>query len=319
MDIFLLHRTSGFACAGITCDVSTAFLVSCSRSAISSLASAPFNLLPPSVFHPSLSPFGVVPRTPYLPPIMSLADFIEKNVPLALPHHITHYVAGQTPISTNKAVATALVSYLAIIFGIQELMKTRQPLKLNALFQLHNVILTLGSGLLLACMAEEVIPIIWRTGLFNSACSPKSWTPVRTLYPPPAFPLSSRTVTSGLTSVIAEMKLLAHEMPCFSTRGIQRLEFYYIINYYFKYLELLDTVFLVLKKKPLGQSDSLALDADPAAISADCARARSRQFCSFPSRIPPRCHCFPVFHPTQRSHQYRTFALVATFRTRVEV
>jgi len=139
---------------------------------------------------------------------MSLADFIEKNVPFTLPYHITHYVAGQTPISTSKAAATALVSYLAIIFGIQELMKTRQPLRLNALFQLHNIILTLGSGLLLVCMAEEVIPLIWRTGLFDSACSPKSWTP--------------------------------------------RLEFYYIINYYFKYLELLDTVFLVLKKKPLA-------------------------------------------------------------------
>ena len=113
---------------------------------------------------------------------MSFAGFIQKNVPFSLPHHITHYVAGQTPISTNKAVGTALVSYLAIIFGLRELMKTRQPLKLNALFQLHNAILTLGSGLLLVCMAEEVVPIIWRTGLFNSICSEKSWTPVCTLH-----------------------------------------------------------------------------------------------------------------------------------------
>jgi fatty acid elongase 3 len=32
----------------------------------------------------------------------------------------------------------------------------------------------------------------------------------------------------------------------------QRMEFYYMINYYFKYLELVDTVFLAFKKKPLG-------------------------------------------------------------------
>lgn len=109
---------------------------------------------------------------------MSLADFIQQTVPLPLPHYLTHYVAGQTPISTSKAVATALVSYLAIIFGLQEFMKTREPLKLNTLFRLHNAILSLGSALLLACMAEEVIPIIWRTGLFAAACSVKSWTPV---------------------------------------------------------------------------------------------------------------------------------------------
>jgi GNS1/SUR4 family len=35
----------------------------------------------------------------------------------------------------------------------------------------------------------------------------------------------------------------------------QRMEIYYIINYYIKYIELLDTVFLTLKKKPLGLHD----------------------------------------------------------------
>jgi fatty acid elongase 3 len=133
---------------------------------------------------------------------MSLADFIEKNVPFSLPHHITHYVEGQTPISTNKAVGTALVSYLAIIFGLQELMKTRQPLKLTALFQLHNAFLTLGSGLLLVCMAEEVIPILWRTGLFNAICSEESWTPVRAVHFKPALSLASWRL---LTSAILEM------------------------------------------------------------------------------------------------------------------
>jgi hypothetical protein len=32
------------------------------------------------------------------------------------------------------------------------------------------------------------------------------------------------------------------------------MEFYYIVNYYFKYLELIDTVFLALKKKPMRES-----------------------------------------------------------------
>jgi len=39
---------------------------------------------------------------------------------------------------------------------------------------------------------------------------------------------------------------------CATPSWTPRLEFYYMINYYLKYLELLDTVFLALKKKPLG-------------------------------------------------------------------
>lgn len=38
----------------------------------------------------------------------------------------------------------------------------------------------------------------------------------------------------------------------FDVALFQKLEFYYMINYYFKYIELLDTLFLALKKKPLG-------------------------------------------------------------------
>lgn len=36
-----------------------------------------------------------------------------------------------------------------------------------------------------------------------------------------------------------------------------------MINYYFKYIELLDTVFLALKKKPLGSSSFLASTLTP--------------------------------------------------------
>lgn len=140
---------------------------------------------------------------------MSLADFIVKNVPLpSIPSYLTTWQAGATPLSTWKQVTPALMVYLAVIFGIQEVMRNRQPLKLNGPFQLHNIYLTLGSGLLLVLMLEEIGPIVFKNGLFHGMCSPNAWT--------------------------------------------SKLEFYYMINYFFKYVELLDTVFLALKKKPLA-------------------------------------------------------------------
>ncbi|KAI0825120.1 elongase of fatty acids ELO [Trametes gibbosa] len=39
---------------------------------------------------------------------------------------------------------------------------------------------------------------------------------------------------------------------CHDDMWTSKLEFYYMINYYFKYIELIDTVFLALKKKPLA-------------------------------------------------------------------
>jgi len=42
-----------------------------------------------------------------------------------------------------------------------------------------------------------------------------------------------------------------HDALCADSAWTPRMEFYYMINYYFKFWELLDTVFLALKKKPL--------------------------------------------------------------------
>jgi hypothetical protein len=79
---------------------------------------------------------------------------------------------------------------------------------------------------LLALMIEEVAPIVWKHGVFYGLCNYGAWTRVR-----------SFLFTTTASEVV-----------------FQPLEFYYMINYYIKYLELIDTVFLALKKKPLGDA-----------------------------------------------------------------
>jgi fatty acid elongase 3 len=153
-----------------------------------------------------------------------LADLILASVPYRLPYQLHNYVQGSTPMSTDKTVVAGIASYLAIIFGIQAVMKNQQPLKLTFLFQVHNVILSSGSLLLLALMLEEILPIAWKHGIHYALCDENSWTPVR-------------------VTLVRRVILIQHVS--------QRMEFYYICNYYFKYLEFIDTVFLALKKKPL--------------------------------------------------------------------
>ncbi|KAK6352474.1 hypothetical protein TWF730_009299 [Orbilia blumenaviensis] len=117
------------------------------------------------------------------------------------------FVHGKTPVSTLPHALAIIAVYYVVIFGGKAIMADRKALRLNALFQIHNVFLTVLSGSLLALAMEQLIPILLRNGLFYGICNINSYT--------------------------------------------QKLVVIYYLNYLTKYFELLDTVFLFLKKKPL--------------------------------------------------------------------
>ncbi|KAL1974952.1 hypothetical protein VTN31DRAFT_5156 [Thermomyces dupontii] len=118
------------------------------------------------------------------------------------------FVEGKTPMSTLRETLAALAAYYIIILGGREVMKNFEAMKLRTLFMLHNLILTIFSGVLLVLFLEQVIPTIYHHGLFYAICEyDGGWT--------------------------------------------QPLVVLYYLNYLNKYLEFLDTIFLVLKKKPL--------------------------------------------------------------------
>jgi fatty acid elongase 3 len=72
-----------------------------------------------------------------------------------------------------------MVAYLATIFTLQHLLRDKQPYVLLTWFRAHNIILSLGSALLLALILEEIVPIVFQRGIRYSICDRAAWTPVR--------------------------------------------------------------------------------------------------------------------------------------------
>lgn len=70
-----------------------------------------------------------------------------------------------------------LVTYYIAVLGGRELMRSRPPFKLNGLFMIHNLYLTVVSGTLLALFIEQLAPTVWRKGVFFAICDHQGgWT-----------------------------------------------------------------------------------------------------------------------------------------------
>lgn len=150
------------------------------------------------------------------------------------------FVAGKTPMSTLKETSIFIVVYYIIIFGGREIMRNRDAFKLKALFLVHNFVLTAVSFILLVLYAEQLIPTVTRNGIFYAICASEGgWTqPLVVLYYVRCFPLGRMAPGAQKTRTMEQ-----------NTNNLPRQ-----LTYLTKYLELLDTVFLFLKKKPLSMS-----------------------------------------------------------------
>ena len=124
---------------------------------------------------PQVQTSPVLPLLKTEQPLWSLFDSIFTSV---AGYHATdfHFVPGQTPLATAKETFSVLVSYYAIVLGGREVMRHRKPFELSSLFILHNFLLTVVSGALLALFAEQLVRMLANDGLFNSICSNRAWT-----------------------------------------------------------------------------------------------------------------------------------------------
>lgn len=148
--------------------------------------------------------------TPFVIKLFPLFDaFVSKITQGNLIPSKFQFVAGEVPLSTGSPVLAAIATYYLVIFGGDFIFKKFKikPFVLNGPFQVHNVILTTASLSLLLLMAEQIIPMIYKYGLYYAICNENAWT--------------------------------------------QELEVLYYFNYIFKFVEFVDTLFLVVKQKRL--------------------------------------------------------------------
>lgn len=120
-------------------------------------------------------PFPTVDR-PFIIELWPLFDKLYFSV-MGFSANRFVFVPGATPLSTVKATATMLTTYYVTVFAGREFMKKRPPFRLNGLFMVHNLVLTLISATLLALFVEQLLRTVWRHGIFYTICDHRGgWT-----------------------------------------------------------------------------------------------------------------------------------------------
>jgi hypothetical protein len=137
------------------------------------------------------------------------------EVVMGYPASEFRFVEGVTPMSTLRETSIMLVAYYVIIFGGREVMKNRPAFKLNALFMIHNFILTAVSAILLALFVEQLLPTLWNHGVFYAICDHDGgWTqPLIVLYYVSAPFLRYGATTRKLTLATAQLPEQVPRIP----------------------------------------------------------------------------------------------------------
>lgn len=109
----------------------------------------------------------------------SLADRILTFLPTeSIPLSLKSYIRGETPISSWPTVIFMTVTYLSVVFGTRKIMEYRAPVKLTTLFRAHNILLCVGSFVLMTLLGEEVVSNWMKIGTYGVICAQEAYTPV---------------------------------------------------------------------------------------------------------------------------------------------
>uniref|UniRef100_A0A6T6P560 Elongation of fatty acids protein n=1 Tax=Timspurckia oligopyrenoides TaxID=708627 RepID=A0A6T6P560_9RHOD len=122
------------------------------------------------------------------------------------------FIPDVTPLSGYAGPWITVLLYFVLLRVLQRIMSTRKPFEFPTILFVHNILLSIGSAVLWIALAYVIFE--------------KSW------------------ISGGPYGL--------HQMVCSeSMHNDGRLQVIYYINYFFKYYELIDTILLVLRCKPV--------------------------------------------------------------------